>query len=162
MKNKLGQKNKQNKPPKTNKQQKTNQATPNKKYQVLLRNHLTVKTRPNFQHFTYALLLLLLLLLLRRFNRVQLCVTPQTAAYQALPSTGVSRQEYWIGLPLPSPTYALSLPKKYLTEKTLIDYSHLFSLGAQKLQRLRFSTNCLCKYWSQNNVYLELTAEIQM
>ena len=29
--------------------------------------------------------------------------TPWTAAYQAPPSMGVSRQEYWSGVPLPSP-----------------------------------------------------------
>ena len=29
--------------------------------------------------------------------------TPQTAAYQAPPSVGFSKQEYWSGLPLPSP-----------------------------------------------------------
>ena len=29
--------------------------------------------------------------------------TPRTAAYQAPPSVGFSRQEYWSGLPLPSP-----------------------------------------------------------
>ena len=29
--------------------------------------------------------------------------TPWTAAYQALPSMGFSRQEYWNGLPFPSP-----------------------------------------------------------
>ena len=33
--------------------------------------------------FIHPLLLLLLLLLLSRFSRVQLCVTPQTAAHQA-------------------------------------------------------------------------------
>ena len=44
-----------------------------------------------------------LLLLLSRFSHVRLCATPWTAAYQALPSTGFSRQEYWSGLPLPSP-----------------------------------------------------------
>ena len=41
-----------------------------------------------------------LLLLLSRFSRVQLCVTPSTAAYQAPPSMGFSRQEYWSGVPL--------------------------------------------------------------
>ena len=30
--------------------------------------------------------------------------TPWTAAYQAPPSIGFSRQEYWSGVPLPSPT----------------------------------------------------------
>ena len=43
---------------------------------------------------------LLLLLLLSRFSRVQLCATPETAAHQAPPSMGFSRQEYWSGVPL--------------------------------------------------------------
>ena len=34
---------------------------------------------------------------------VQLFSTPWTAAYQAPPSMGFSRQEYWSGVPLPSP-----------------------------------------------------------
>ena len=33
---------------------------------------------------------------------VQLLATPWTAAYQAPPSIGFSRQEYWCGVPLPS------------------------------------------------------------
>ena len=44
-----------------------------------------------------------LLLLLSRFSRVQLCATPWTAAHQAPPSLGFSRQEHWSGLPSPSP-----------------------------------------------------------
>ena len=48
---------------------------------------------------------LLLLLLLSRFSRVQLCVTTETAAHQAPPSLGFSRQEYWSGLPFPSPMH---------------------------------------------------------
>ena len=47
----------------------------------------------------------LLLLLLSRFSCVQLCVTPQTAAHQAPPSLGFSRQEHWSGLPFPSPMH---------------------------------------------------------
>ena len=42
-------------------------------------------------------------LLLSRFSRVWLCVTPQTAAHQAPPSLGVSRQGHWSRLPFPSP-----------------------------------------------------------
>ena len=38
--------------------------------------------------------LLLLLLLLSCFSHVELFVTPWTAAYQAPPSMGFSRQEY--------------------------------------------------------------------
>ena len=37
------------------------------------------------------------------FSRVRLCATPWTAAHQAPLSTGFSRQEYWSGLPFPSP-----------------------------------------------------------
>ena len=37
------------------------------------------------------------------FNRVRLFATPWTVAYYAPPSMGFSRQEYWSGLPLPSP-----------------------------------------------------------
>ena len=36
-------------------------------------------------------------------SRVWLLATPWTVAYQAPPSMGFSRQEYWSGLPLPSP-----------------------------------------------------------
>ena len=43
------------------------------------------------------------LLLLNHVSHVQLCATPWTAAHQAPPSMGFSRQEYWSGLPLPSP-----------------------------------------------------------
>ena len=38
-----------------------------------------------------------LLLLLSRFSRVRLCVTPQTAAHQAPPSLGFSKQVHWMG-----------------------------------------------------------------
>ena len=40
---------------------------------------------------------------------LQACPTlcdPQTAAYQAPPSLGFSRQEHWSGLPFPSPMHA--------------------------------------------------------
>ena len=47
----------------------------------------------------------LLLLLLSRFSRVRLCATPETAAHQAPPSMGFSRQEHWSGLPFPSPMH---------------------------------------------------------
>ena len=45
----------------------------------------------------------MLLLLLSCFSRVRLCATPETAAHQAPPSLGFSRQEHWSGLPFPSP-----------------------------------------------------------
>ena len=48
---------------------------------------------------------MLLLLLLSHFSRVRLCATPKTAAHQAPPSLGFSKQEYWSGLPFPSPMH---------------------------------------------------------
>ena len=43
----------------------------------------------------------------KSLSRVQLLATPWTAAYQAPPSMGFSRQEYWSGVPLPSPSIML-------------------------------------------------------
>ena len=43
----------------------------------------------------------------KSFSRVWLLATPRTAPYQAPASLGFSRQEYWSGLPLPSPTLIL-------------------------------------------------------
>ena len=45
----------------------------------------------------------------KSLSRVWLLVTPWTAAYQAPPSMGFSRQEYWSGVPLPSPPTLLTL-----------------------------------------------------
>ena len=43
--------------------------------------------------------------LLSRVSCVWLCVTPETAAHQAPPSLGFSRQEHWSGLPFPPPMH---------------------------------------------------------
>jgi len=47
---------------------------------------------------------------MKSLSHVRLLATPWTAAYQTPPSMGFSRQEYWSGLPLPSP----SLPPLHL------------------------------------------------
>ena len=39
----------------------------------------------------------------KSLSRVRFLATPWTAAYQAPPSMGFSRQVYWSGVPLPSP-----------------------------------------------------------
>ena len=39
----------------------------------------------------------------KSLSRVRLLATPWTAAHQAPPSMGFSRQEYWSGVPSPSP-----------------------------------------------------------
>ena len=43
----------------------------------------------------------------KSLSRVWLPATPCTLAYQAPPSMGFSRQEYWSGVPLPSPSHTL-------------------------------------------------------
>ena len=43
-------------------------------------------------------------------SRVQLLATPWTAAYQAPPPMGFSRQEYWSGVPLPHLTWDADEP----------------------------------------------------
>ena len=71
----------------------------------------------------------LLLLLLSCFSRVRLCATLWTAAHQAPPSLGFSRQEYWSGVPLPSLMTNLNsilkkrditLPKKVCLVKIMV------------------------------------------
>ena len=52
------------------------------------------KIQPSWKHSTR---------ILSCFSHVQLLATPRTVAHQALLSKGFSRQEYWSGLPCPSP-----------------------------------------------------------
>ena len=47
----------------------------------------------------------------KSLSRVRLLATPGTAAHQAPPSMGFSRQEYWSGVPLPSPIISLGALK---------------------------------------------------
>ena len=47
----------------------------------------------------------------KSLSRVRLLATPWIAAYQAPPSMGFSRQEYWSGVPLPSPLDKLQWSK---------------------------------------------------
>ena len=53
----------------------------------------------------------------KSFSRVQLFSTPWTAAHQALLSMRFSRQEYWSGVPLPSPSN-LTMHPVFLTVKS--------------------------------------------
>ena len=56
----------------------------------------------------------------KSFSRIQPSATPWTAAYQAPLSTGFSRQEYWSGVPLPSPWWRLDFIK--LTWDTIEEF----------------------------------------
>ena len=60
------------------------------------------------------------LLLLSRFSRVRLCATPETAAHQAPPSLGFSRQEHWSGLPFPS---AMHESEKWKWSRSVVSVS---------------------------------------
>ena len=54
----------------------------------------------------------------KSLSRAQLLVTPWTAGYQAPPSMGFSRQEYWSGVPLLQtlgPCFSKSSPPHFLT-----------------------------------------------
>jgi len=48
----------------------------------------------------------------KSLSRVRILATPWTAAYQAPPSMGFSRQKYWSGVPSPSPI--VNITKVYL------------------------------------------------
>ena len=50
--------------------------------------------------------------------------TPWTAAYQAPPSMGFSRQEYWSGVPLPSPATVWLVAKNWTQLNT---HAHIFA-----------------------------------
>ena len=57
---------------------------------------------------------------------VRLVATPWTAAYQAPPSMGFSRQEYWSAVPLPSPIELLRCLIFFIKFYAIIS-SHIFS-----------------------------------
>ena len=56
----------------------------------------------------------------KSLSLVRLLATPLTVAYQAPQSMGFTRQEYWSGLPLPSPNISHKHPKKKMPIMTLV------------------------------------------
>ena len=56
---------------------------------------------------------------MKSLSHVRLFVIPWTAAYQAPPSIGFSRQEYWSGVPSPSPSFNPA----YLPQIFYLNYS---------------------------------------
>ena len=66
---------------------------------------------------------------------VQLFETSWTAAYQAAPSMGLSRQGYWSGLPLPSPTEnSIEIPQKIKFRTILWSSIPLLSIYQMKMK----------------------------
>ena len=62
----------------------------------------------------------------KSLSHVQLFAAPWTVVYQAPPSMGFSRQEYWSGVPLPSPTR----PFRY--DLNLIPYDYTVEVGNRR------------------------------
>ena len=69
----------------------------------------------------------------KSLSRIQLSATTWTAAHQAPPSMGFSRQEYWSGVPLPSPPSHLIL--SYLQLMVIVKRDS--TLGTKTKQSLR-------------------------
>ena len=93
----------------------------------------------------------------KSLSHVRLLVTPWTAAHQAPPSMGFSRQEYWSGVPLPSPftwlplTYSLRLfcifsRKPFLGSVSLIILTELCVFSLYLYDTL-FISFCCCTYF---------------
>ena len=62
----------------------------------------------------------------KSLSHARLLATQWTAAYQAPPSMGFSRQEYWSGVPLPSPGIFIG-KQKYLTPTLFLQLCPQFS-----------------------------------
>ena len=56
----------------------------------------------------------------KSLSHVRLFSTPWTAVYQAPPPMRFSRQEYWSGVPSPSPTFLLALVTVFLVITNLV------------------------------------------
>ena len=80
----------------------------------------------------------------KSLSRVQLFATPWTGAYQAPPSMGFSRQEYWSGVPSPSPDHIITIPKKKSKQFiNIIKYSSCLSLHNFYLKKSQMKSTCL-------------------
>ena len=78
----------------------------------------------------------------KSLSRVRLLATPRTAAHQAPLSVGFSRQEYWSGLPLPSPTRVSVMCKQ--TNKQKKEYKYKKEILVQSGLNISPSVLVLC------------------
>ena len=85
---------------------------------------------------------------------IQVLATPWTAAYQAPPSMGFSRQEYWSGLPLPSPLKVSTTCLLWLAQRWSCDKGWANQSASQNKEflspSLKFETSGLlaASFWS--------------
>ena len=100
----------------------------------------------------------------KSLSHIRLFLTAWTVAYQASPSMGVSRQEYWSGSPVPSPLipprYVSSLIITFLftcsnSHSSLLLYLYPFTIIAGKTLSnalLMFNRLCLLIYLRSTNL----------
>ena len=79
----------------------------------------------------------------KSLSRVQLSATPWTAAYQTPPSTGFSRQEYWSGVPLPSPLIRVGSRKFVISSLTCFPFSSSFVIS-------EYYSSTTCRSYQRN------------
>ena len=91
----------------------------------------------------------------KSLSHVWLLATPWTAAYQAPPSMGFSRQEYWSGVPLPSPSH-LILVSNFLSQSLLMYYQirSFFYYSIWLLKLISFDSQLLEIMQLMNLLYL--------
>ena len=104
----------------------------------------------------------------KSLSRARLLATPWTAAYQAPPSMGFSRQEYWSGLPLPSPdgdyrdtngiTYPKTMPGLDWTYTGTMESWAIGRAGATMGSRGAFCDSCPEMYpWVKSTIISPLS-----
>ena len=99
----------------------------------------------------------------KSLSHVRLLATPWTAAYQALPSMGFSSQEYWSGVPLPSPNKLSRLVITFLQRSKCLLISWLQSPSAVILEppkiKVWYCFHCFPIYlpWSDGTRCHDLT-----
>ena len=72
----------------------------------------------------------------KSLSRVWLLVIPWTTAYQAPPSMGFSRQEYWSGVPLPSRRSCIQSAKMWLGADCGVDHELLIAKFRLKIKKV--------------------------
>ena len=75
----------------------------------------------------------------KSLSHIWLLATPWTAAYQAPPSMGFSRQEYWSGVPLPSPLETKIYIILSEVSQTVISYDITYMWNLKMIQMKLFT-----------------------
>ena len=88
----------------------------------------------------------------KSLSRVWLFATPQTAAYQAPPPMGFSKQEYWSGVPLPSPEVRLESSNTEGSGDEIVENAHKPSQWLQTFQPIGHRE--LLKNWQQESCHV--------